>query len=114
MGNSNSTEEDALDLADALTLLRSQIAEAQNRIADPNGQGDQGIRFGLAEITVELGMELARTTGGSGGLRFNVVGVDVNLGGKREKTDKTTHKVTLRLDPHNADGSGPVEVSHQR
>lgn len=59
-------------------------------------------------------MELARTTGGSGGLRFSVVGVGVNLGGKREKTDKTTHKVILRLDPHNADGSGQVEVSHQR
>ncbi|ARE79460.1 hypothetical protein B6R96_36150 (plasmid) [Streptomyces sp. Sge12] len=108
--NSNSTERDMLDLADAITLLRDQIAEAQDRIADPNGEGDQGIRFGLGEITLELGMELARTNGANGGLRFSVV----NFGGKHEKTDKATHKVTVRLNPRNADGSGPVEVSHQR
>lgn len=114
MGDSNGTGRDMLDLADAITLLRGQIAEAQNRIADPNGEGDRGVRLGLGEITLELGMELARTSGNDGGLRFSVVGVGLNLGGKHEKTDKATHKVTVRLNPHNAANNGPVEVSDRR
>ncbi|MEU4995686.1 trypco2 family protein [Streptomyces sp. NPDC021622] len=37
--------------------------------------GDRGVGFGLGEITVELGMELARTRGVDGGLRFSVIGL---------------------------------------
>ncbi|MET7888721.1 trypco2 family protein [Streptomyces avermitilis] len=82
MGNTNGGGEDMLDLADAITLLCDQIAEAQARIADPQGQGNKGVRFGLGEITLELGMELARSSGGHGGLRFSVIGVGGSLGGK--------------------------------
>ncbi|MFI6006415.1 trypco2 family protein [Streptomyces sp. NPDC051366] len=113
MGNSNDSE-DLLELADAITLLRDQIAEAQNRIADPNGGADKGIRFELGEITVELGMELARTNGGNGGLRFSVVGVGVSLGGKHERADKATHKVTVRLNPKDVVTGGPAEVNSRR
>ncbi|MGW4898381.1 trypco2 family protein [Kitasatospora sp. NPDC004240] len=103
-----------MELADAITLLRDQIAEAQDRITDPSGEGDKGIRFGLGEITVELGMELARTNGANGGLRFSVLGAGVSAGGKHETADKATHKVTVRLNPQKADGSGPAEVGHKR
>ncbi|MFF1927306.1 trypco2 family protein [Streptomyces sp. NPDC058228] len=108
MSSANATEEDWLDLADAITLLRDQIVEAQTRIA----QDDRGVRFGLGELTLELGMELARTRGGNGGLRFSVVGVGVSLGGKYEKADKAAHKVTVRLNPHQLGGT-PVDVSDE-
>lgn len=110
MGNAGGEREPMLDLADAITLLRNQIAEAQGRIAVPQGQGDKGVRFTLGEITLELGMELARSNDVNGGLRFSVVGVGISLGGRHEKTDKGTHKVTVQLIPHKP-GGGDMDVS---
>ncbi|MCX4993474.1 trypco2 family protein [Streptomyces sp. NBC_00568] len=100
MGSTNNPGTDWLDLADAITLLRDQIAEAQMRI----GQNDRGVRFRLGELTLELGMELAGTKGVNGGLRFSVVGVGMSVGGKHEKTDTSTHRVTVRLYPHQLGG----------
>lgn len=67
MEHASTADDDWLDLADAITLLRDQIVEAQDRIAGPQGVADKGVRFGLGEITLELGMELARTRGGTAG-----------------------------------------------
>ncbi|AZP14725.1 hypothetical protein EJC51_47400 [Streptomyces aquilus] len=78
--SSGGAGEDWLDLADAVALLRSQIAEAQARIDDPQGAGDKGVRFEIGEITVDLGMELTRTRGADGQLRFSVFGVDLGAG----------------------------------
>jgi len=104
----NGTGEGWLDLADAITLLREQVAEAQGRIAGPDGTSTnhEGVLFGLGEITLELGMELTRTQGVDGGLRFSVA----SLGGKKENAHKATHTVTMRLDPRRPDG-GDVDVS---
>lgn len=102
-----------LDLADAITLLRDQIAAARARIAEPQGSGnkadplasgDKGVLFELGEITVELGLELARTAGVDGGLHFAVMGVGVGIGGKREKTESATHKLVVRLTPQTSGG----------
>lgn len=98
-------EDEGLDLADAITLLREQIAEAQRRIGTDGG-GDGGVRFGLGEITLELGLELARTRGVDGGLRFSVLG----FGGKQESARTTTHHLTVRLNPH-LPGGGDIDVS---
>ncbi|MBH5338371.1 hypothetical protein IHE55_27700 [Streptomyces pactum] len=99
--------EEWLDLADAIALLREQIVEAQARIADPDGTGagDRGVHFVLGDITLELGMELTRTRGADGGLRFAVAG----LGGRTESSDTTTHTVTVQLTPR-LPGGGPVPV----
>ncbi|MFE5893233.1 trypco2 family protein [Streptomyces sp. NPDC056462] len=105
MSNSEAVTDGGLDLADAVTLLRGQVAEAQQRLRT---QGDAGVQFGLGEITVELGMELARTRGVDGGLRFSVV----SLGGKRESTRKATHTVTMTLNPRLPDG-GDIDVSDE-
>jgi NTP-dependent ternary system trypsin peptidase co-occuring protein len=98
------TDGEWMDLADAITLLRDQIAEAQSRIAAP--AGDQGVLFTLGEITLDLGMELTGTKGVDGGLRWSVV----SLGGKKESGRKATHTVTVKLTPHRPDG-GDVDVS---
>ncbi|MFE2412157.1 trypco2 family protein [Kitasatospora sp. NPDC059408] len=94
---------DWLDLADAVSLLRDQLAEALDRVA---AEGDQGVLFGLGEVTLELSLELARSQGADAGLRFSVVG----FGGKRERTETSSHRVTLRLQPHLPAG-GAIDVS---
>lgn len=92
-------DHDWLDLADAVTALRGQLAEAQRRAA-----GDP-IRFGITEITMEFGLELVRSAKGDGGLRFGVV--SAGLGGERAR--KATHTITLKLSAHDDDG-GPVDI----
>ncbi|MEH0446673.1 hypothetical protein QA811_24080 [Streptomyces sp. B21-102] len=108
MRSEENGEEDWLDLADAVTLLRDQVAEAQSRIASPNGTGSrhQGVLFTLEEITLDLGLELTRTKGVNGGLRWSVI----SLGGKKESGKKATHTVTVRLRPH-LPGGRDIDVS---
>ncbi|MFJ9119265.1 trypco2 family protein [Streptomyces sp. NPDC102394] len=101
MPDSHDHEPHGLDLADAIELLREQIAEAQRRTADSSGSGDRGVLFTLGEITLELGLELTRTRGADGGLRWSVI----SLGGKREQARKATHTVTVKLRPHDRGGS---------
>ncbi|MEK2491050.1 trypco2 family protein [Kitasatospora purpeofusca] len=105
MSSTDGTGGEWLDLADAITLLRDQIAEAQRRIADPAGGGDQGVRFTMGEITLDLGLELTGTKGVNGGLRWSVI----SFGGKKESATKATHTVHVKLTPKQT-GGGDVEV----
>lgn len=93
---------DWLDLADALTALRGQIAEAQMRASG------SAVKLSVEEVTVEFGLELQRSAKGDGGLRFGVV----SAGGSGERTQRATHKVSLRLGAH-TDVGGPVDVSDE-
>ncbi|MFJ4931618.1 trypco2 family protein [Streptomyces sp. NPDC088736] len=108
MSSNSGSDQEWMDLADAITLLRDQIAEAQRRIADPAGAGDQGVLFTLGEITLDLGLELTGTKGVNGGLRWSVI----SLGGKKESGSKATHSVTVKLTPHQT-GGGDVDVSDE-
>lgn len=105
--NTGGTQE-GLDLADAVTLLRDQVVEAQRRLADPTGAGDQGVLFTLGDITLELGLELTGTKGVNGGLRWSVL----SLGAKKESTKKATHTLTVTLQPHRP-GGGDIDVSDE-
>lgn len=104
--SANGSDEAWMDLADAITLLRDQVAEAQDRITDPAGLGDRAVLFTLGEITLDLGLELTGTKGVNGGLRWSVV----SLGGKKESGRKATHTVTVKLTPHRP-GGGDIDVS---
>ncbi|MEU8517878.1 trypco2 family protein [Kitasatospora sp. NPDC048722] len=90
---------DWLDLADAVDLLRRQIVEARRRA------GSSPVRFEIGDITVDFELELTRTRGGGGELRFGVLGAN----GKAERTERGTHRISLTLHPHTADG-GDVEI----
>ncbi|MGW1746946.1 trypco2 family protein [Streptomyces sp. NPDC002092] len=105
MGNSSNSDGEWMDLADAITLLRDQVAEAQERIADPASGGHQGVLFTLGEITLDLGLELTGTKGVNGGLRWSVL----SLGGKKESGRKATHTLTVKLQPH-LPGGGDIDV----
>jgi hypothetical protein len=108
MSGTNGTGGEWLDLADAITLLRDQIAEAQARLAEPTGLGDRGVRFTMGEITLDLGLELTGTKGVDGGLRWSVISV----GAKKESGSKATHTVTVKLTPQRT-GGGDIEVSDE-
>ena len=82
-------EEDWLDLADAIEVLRDQLSEAQRR-----GQGSP-LKFVLGEITAEFEIELVRSRNGGGALKFGVVEADA----RRERSAKSTQRLTLRLRP---------------
>ncbi|WP_339131867.1 trypco2 family protein [Streptomyces sp. f51] len=108
MGSVSGSDEEWMDLADAIALLRDQIAEAQDRIAAPAGAGHRGVLFTLGEITLDLGLELTGTKGVNGGLRWSVI----SLGGKKDSGRKTTHTVTVKLQPHRPGGSD-IDVSDE-
>jgi NTP-dependent ternary system trypsin peptidase co-occuring protein len=99
---SDRTDTGWLDLADALTALHEQLAEAQIR------SSDSPIRLSVEEVTMELGMELQRSARGDGGLRFGVVSV----AGGGEQARHATHTVSLRLSAH-TDAGEAVDVSDQ-
>lgn len=92
-------DEDWLDLADAIEVLRGQLSEAQRR-----AQGSE-LRFVLGEITAEFEVELVRAKNGGGALRFGVVEADA----RRERSTRSTQRVTLRLNPERR-GGGDVAV----
>ncbi|WP_031063386.1 trypco2 family protein [Streptomyces sp. NRRL WC-3742] len=103
---SGSDEDDRwMDLADAVDQLRLQIATAQRRMEE---NPDRGVRFEMGEITLELGLELTRTKGVDGGLKWSVV----SLGGKKENGAKSTHKLTVKLNPHKP-GGGAIDISDE-
>ncbi|HEY9367810.1 trypco2 family protein [Streptomyces sp.] len=93
-GSTNHDGEDWLDLADALDLLRSQVAEAQRRARRSE------VRFGVDEITVEFETELVRTREGGGGLRFGIV----EARGRTEGSRRSVQRIALKLRPQRADG----------
>lgn len=92
-------DDDWLDLADAIEVLRDQLSEAQRR-----GK-DSPLRFVLGEITAEFEIELVRMRGGGGALRFGVV--EANARG--ERTARAAQRLTLRLNPEQR-GGGSVPV----
>ncbi|MDG5807277.1 trypco2 family protein [Streptomyces neyagawaensis] len=96
---SGGRDEDWLDLADAVEVLRTQLAEAQRR-----GQGSP-LRFVVGEITAEFEVELVRTRNGGGALRFGVVEADA----RRERSSRSVQRVTLTLKPEQH-GGGDVAV----
>ncbi|MCX5079433.1 trypco2 family protein [Streptomyces sp. NPDC056121] len=96
---SRERDEDWLDLADAIEVLRSQLSEAQRR-----GQGSE-LRFVLGEITAEFEIELVRTRNGGGALRFGVA----EANGRQERSKRSAQRVTLRLNPERR-GGGDVAV----
>ncbi|MEY9855065.1 hypothetical protein ABH935_000664 [Catenulispora sp. GAS73] len=101
----NGSDEQWLDLADAIALLRKQIAQAQEQLSAP-ASGDQGVLFTVGEVTLELGLELTGSKGTKGDLRWGVIAV----GGTKDNGQKATHTVTVKLAPHRP-GGGDIDVS---
>ena len=108
MSSASGSDQEWMDLADAISLLRNQIAEAQHRMITSPGRGHQGVMFTLGEITLDLGLELTGTKGVNGGLRWSVI----SLGGRRESGRKASHTMTVKLQPHQP-GGRDIDVSDE-
>ncbi|MET8741742.1 trypco2 family protein [Streptomyces sp. NPDC004728] len=92
-------DDDWLDLADALDLLRAQVTESQRRAQSSE------IRFGVEQITVDFELELMRTREGGGGLRFGIADAKA----RQENGRKTVQRVSLTLKPEQRSG-GDVQI----
>jgi hypothetical protein len=93
---------DDATLADAVDVVRAQLAEARRRAAD----ADQDVRFQVGDVTVEFGVELTRQGSGQVGLALGVVTVSIGGG----KSHQASHKITINLTPHAADGTN-IDIS---
>ncbi|MER8083695.1 trypco2 family protein [Streptomyces sp. NPDC058316] len=91
--------DDWLDLADALDLLRSQVAESQRRARRSE------VRFGVEQITVDFELELTRTREGGGGLRFGIA----DARARQESGRRSVQRVSLTLKPERP-GGGDVQI----
>jgi hypothetical protein len=93
---------DEVKLADAVDVVRAQLAEARRRAA----AADPDVRFQVGDVTVEFGVELNRQADGRLGLTLGVVTASAGGGGSR----MTSHKVTINLTPHDASGAD-IDIS---
>lgn len=86
-----------IGLKEVLAALRQELSESILAAAN------ESLRFQVDEITLQFQVEVERTTGVGGGIKFWVV----ELGGKHAATSTVTHTVTIPLKPVRQDG-GPV------
>ena len=90
-----------MGLADALDLLRAEVAAARQRAE----QAD--VRFPIQSLTVELKVGLTRTAGGRAGFKVPFL----ELGGEGSVAKETVHTITIVLgEPVDAAGR-PVKVT---
>lgn len=81
-------------LADAIKVLREQLTTAM--LAGK----DSELRFAVMELTLDLEVAVTKTAGGQGGIKFWLV----EFGAKAERSNAATHRITLTLNPIDAQG----------
>ena len=93
-------DEPFADLASTIRQLRAELTKAM-----AEGQ-DKQLRFGLGAVELELLMDIKSETGGEAGIRFNVI----TLGGRKLRGRTNSHKITLTLNPVDAEGN-PARIA---
>jgi hypothetical protein len=96
-------DEKGIGLADALELLRRDLAAAQAKAAGTD------VQFPIETLTVELKVGVTRSAGGKAGLTVPFIGAE--LGGSAGYDRETVQTVTLVLSsPVDREGQ-PVKVA---
>ncbi|MFE5898657.1 MULTISPECIES: trypco2 family protein [unclassified Streptomyces] len=93
-----------IGLAEAVQQLRAELEAAMSEGAESQ------LRFELGPIELEFQVDLRRTGGVDGSLRWGVV----SLGGKKERSSGSGHRVTLVLNPKDGATGANAEVSATR
>jgi Trypsin-co-occurring domain 2 len=83
-----------IGLKEAIGALRSELSESILAAAD------EDLQFQVPDVSMEFQVELEKSAGGSGGIKFWVV----ELGGEASRTSTVTHSLSLSLKPVTADG----------
>jgi hypothetical protein len=98
-------DEVQIPLASAIRALRRELVAAVEE-----GE-DEGVRFALGPIELNLQVQIKRQAGGDAKIGFWVV----SLGGKAASSTGTTHTVRLSLNPvlASADGGAPLVVGDE-
>jgi hypothetical protein len=81
-------------LADAIAAVRGELKKARDEASE------EGLRFRLGPVELELGLEVSTTGGVKGGVKVYVVSLEG--GGTRTRT--ATHRVKLQLFPTDEQG----------
>lgn len=84
---------EGIPLADAVEALRQQLIEAVMA-----GAGSP-IRLAVREVELSMEVGVTRVGAGNAGIRFWLL----EFGAKGEVSNAATHRVTLKLDPVDAD-----------
>lgn len=93
-------QEPFADLASTISQLRAELTKAMTE-----GQNEQ-LRFGLGPVELELLLDIKNETGGEAGIKFNVI----TLGGRKTRGRTDSHKITLTLNPVDAQGN-PTRIA---
>lgn len=88
MTNGDDDPDPRIGLAQAIAALRAELSEARRQ-----GQGTD-IHFAVGDIEVELALEFGWSKEAGAGFKLFSF---VDLSGKAGSTDKTSHKVKLKL-----------------
>lgn len=86
---------DLIPLADAISALREQLAEAQRR-----GEGES-LRFevGPVEVTFQVVATIEQNASGKASVGFQLFGFGAEGSAARTSSDARTHSVTVSLTP---------------
>jgi Trypsin-co-occurring domain 2 len=102
-GSGVAKESDGIGLADALELLRAELAAAREKAAGTD------VQFPIETLTVELKVGVTRSADGRAG--FKVPFIEVELGGSTGYNRETLQTVTVVLgSPVDREGR-PVKVA---
>ena len=96
-------ERDGLRLADALELLRAELATAQAEAAGKD------VRFPIETLTVELKAGVTRSKSGKAGFRVPFAGAE--LGGSVGADRETLQTITVVLGPPVDREGRPIKVA---
>jgi len=94
------SERPGLELADAIAAVRAELKQAREE------GGEEGLRFRLGPVELELGVEVAKSVEAKGGVKVWVVSVE----GGGARTSTATHRVKLQLFPTDAEGKD-IDIS---
>ncbi|MEU3495336.1 trypco2 family protein [Kitasatospora cineracea] len=93
-------EIDGTELSEAIAAVRAGLSAAQQSGAESE------IRFKVKDVVLDLGLELRRAAGASGGVKAIVFSSEV----RGELSSARTHRLTVTLE---VDGADRVRISGQ-
>jgi hypothetical protein len=91
-----------IGLKEAIGALRSELSEAILAAAG------EDLQFQVPDVSMEFQVEIEKSAGASGGIRFWVV----ELGGEASRTSTNTHSLNFSLKPVTADGKPVLTGGH--